>query len=58
MLTDFLHPSVKTPELRAIAPDWQVCVANCNASMSVQIFIESSDLKLTGYLAIHDAMRN
>jgi len=29
-----LHPSIDTPELRAIAPDWQARVANYNAFMS------------------------
>jgi len=55
-----LHPSIDTPELRAIAPDWQARVANYNAFMSDELkkFIESSDLKLIGYRAIRDAMRN
>lgn len=55
-----LHPSIDTPELRAIAPDWQARVANYNAFMSDELkkFIEGSDLKLIGYGAIRDAMRN
>ena len=55
-----LHPSIDTPELRAIAPDWRARVANYNAFMSDELktFIESSDLKLIGYRAIRDAMRN
>ena len=55
-----LHPSIDTPELRAIAPDWQARVANYNAFMSDELkkFIEGSDLKLIGYGAILDAMRN
>ena len=55
-----LHPSIDTPELRAIAPDWQARVANYNAFMSDELkkFTESSDLKLIGYGAIRDAMRN
>lgn len=54
-----LHPSIDTPELRAIAPDWQARVANYNAFMSDELkkFIESIDLKLIGYRAIRDAMR-
>jgi len=54
-----LHPSIDTPELRAISPDWQARVANYNAFMSDELkkFIESSDLKLIGYGAIRDAMR-
>jgi predicted glycoside hydrolase/deacetylase ChbG (UPF0249 family) len=55
-----LHPSIDTPELRAITPDWQARVANYNAFMSDELkkFVESSDLKLIGYGAIRDAMRN
>lgn len=55
-----LHPSIDTPELRAIAPDWQARVANYNAFMSDELkkFIEGSNLKLIGYGAIRDAMRN
>ena len=55
-----LHPSIDTPELRAIAPDWQARVTNYNAFMSDELkkFIEDSDLKLIGYGAIRDAMRN
>lgn len=54
-----LHPSVDTPELRAIAPDWPARVANYNAFMSDELkkFLESEDIKLTGYRAIRDAMR-
>jgi predicted glycoside hydrolase/deacetylase ChbG (UPF0249 family) len=55
-----LHPSIDTPELHAIAPDWQARVANYNAFMSTELkkYIEGSDLKLIGYGAIRDAMRN
>jgi len=60
MYTDILHPPIDTPGLRAIAPDWQAHVANYNPFMrdELKLFIESSDLKLTGYCAIHDVMRN
>lgn len=54
-----LHPSIDTPELRALAPDWQARVANYNAFMSDELkkFIEQADLKLIGYRQIRDAMR-
>ena len=54
-----LHPSVDTPELRAICPDWQARVANYNAFMSDDLkhFIEQEDIKLIGYRQIRDAMR-
>jgi predicted glycoside hydrolase/deacetylase ChbG (UPF0249 family) len=60
-ITHFIfHPSIDTPELRAIAPDWQARVANYNAFMSDELkkFIEGSDVKVIGYRAIRDAMRN
>ena len=54
-----LHPSVDTPELRAIAPDWQARVANYNAFMSDELkkFLETEDIKLIGYREICEAMR-
>ncbi len=55
-----LHPSVDTPELRAIAPDWQARVANYNAFMSQKLkdFIKNSGIQLIGYRALREAMRN
>jgi predicted glycoside hydrolase/deacetylase ChbG (UPF0249 family) len=59
-ITHFIfHPSIDTPELRAIAPDWRARVANYNAFMSDEMkkFLESEDIKLIGYRAVRDAMR-
>ena len=55
-----LHPSVDTPELRAIARDWESRVANYNVFMSDELkkFLEREDFKLMGYRQIRDAMRN
>lgn len=55
-----LHPSMDTPELRAITPDWESRVANYETFMSDELkkFIESEDIKPIGYRAIRDAMRN
>ncbi len=55
-----LHPSVDTPELRTICPDWEARVANYNAFMSDDLkkFIEAGDFKLIGYRQIRDAMRS
>ena len=55
-----LHPSIDTPELRAIAPDWEARVANYNAFMSDELkkFIEGEDIKMIGYRQIREAMRN
>ena len=55
-----LHPSVDTPELRAIAPDWESRVANYNVFRSEEFktFLEREDFKLIGYRAIREALRN
>jgi chitin disaccharide deacetylase len=55
-----LHPSVDTPELRAICPDWQARVANYNAFMSADLkdYITNSDIKLIGYRQIRNIMRS
>ena len=55
-----LHPSIDTPELRAICPDWPARVANYNAFMSDELkkFIESENIKLIGYRQIRNAMKN
>jgi predicted glycoside hydrolase/deacetylase ChbG (UPF0249 family) len=55
-----LHPSVDTPELRAICPDWRARVANYNAFMSDELkkFIEQEDFKPIGYRQIRNVMRN
>jgi predicted glycoside hydrolase/deacetylase ChbG (UPF0249 family) len=55
-----IHPSVDTPELRAICPDWKGRVANYQAFMSAELktFIQDSDIHLIGYRAIREALRN
>jgi predicted glycoside hydrolase/deacetylase ChbG (UPF0249 family) len=55
-----LHPSIDTPELRAICPDWLARVANYNAFMSDELkkFMEVKNIKLIGYRQIRNAMRN
>ena len=55
-----LHPSIDTPELRAICPDWSARVANYNAFMNVELkkFIEAENIKLIGYRQIRNAMRS
>ncbi len=54
-----LHPSIDTPELRAIAPDWESRVANYETFMNDELkkFIESEGIKPIGYRAIRDVMR-
>jgi predicted glycoside hydrolase/deacetylase ChbG (UPF0249 family) len=51
-LTHFLfHPSVDTPELRAICPDWPSRVANYHTFMSKEIkdFLKNSGIQVIGY---------
>ena len=51
-VTHFLfHPSVDTPELRAIAPDWPSRVANYRAFMDpkLQKFIKDKGIQVIGY---------
>ena len=54
-----LHPSVDTPELRAIAPDWESRVANYRVFMSdeLKIFLEREDVRSIGYRPLREAMR-
>lgn len=55
-----LHPSVDTPELRAICPDWHARIANYNAFMSNELkqFLKDSGIQLIGYRQIRNAMRS
>jgi chitin disaccharide deacetylase len=55
-----LHPSIDSAELRSLAPDWESRVANYNVFMSddLKMFLETREIKLIGYRAIRDAMRD
>ncbi len=55
-----LHPSVDTPELRAICPDWSARVANYHAFMSHELkqFLKDEGIHLIGYRLIRDGMRS
>lgn len=59
-LTHFIiHPSIDTPELRAVTPDWESRVANYNVFKNdafVKI-LEEEDIKLIGYREVREAMR-
>jgi hypothetical protein len=54
-----LHPSIDTPELRAICPDWPSRVANYEAFMSQELkdFIKSSGVQVIGYRPLLELMR-
>ncbi len=60
-VTHFLfHPSLDTPELRAIAPDWESRVANYKAFMSPELkaYIRASGIQVIGYRAVREAIRH
>lgn len=59
-LTHFIiHPSIDTPELRAITPDWPSRVANYETFMrqELQDFIKNEGIHLIGYRQIRDLLR-
>jgi len=55
-----LHPSVDTPELRAITPDWPSRVANYRAFISGEIgdFLRETGIQVIGYRALRNLMRS
>jgi predicted glycoside hydrolase/deacetylase ChbG (UPF0249 family) len=60
-ITHFIfHPSVDTPELRAIAPDWSSRVANYEAFMSREVKdqIKNSGIQVIGYQTLKETMQN
>ena len=59
-LTHFIiHPSLDTPEARALSPDWPARVADYQTFMSRELrdFVRDQGLHVIGYRAIRDAMR-
>jgi hypothetical protein len=59
-VTHFLfHPSIDTPELRAIAPDWPSRVANYHTFMdpALKMFIKDQGIHVIGYQALRALMR-
>lgn len=54
-----LHPAVDTPELRAIAPDWQSRVANYEVCMRRELreYVRNAGIQVIGYRVLRDAMR-
>ncbi len=58
-ITHFLlHPSVDTPELRAIAPDWRCRIADYETFMSQELkdYVREIGVQLIGYKALLEAM--
>jgi predicted glycoside hydrolase/deacetylase ChbG (UPF0249 family) len=59
-VTHFLfHPSIDTPELRAICPDWPSRVANYHTFMNpeIQKFIREQGIQVIGYKRLRDLVR-
>ncbi|MEW5871929.1 MAG: polysaccharide deacetylase family protein [Chloroflexota bacterium] len=59
-LTHFIiHPSIDTPELRAITPDWPSRVADYHAFKSEELrqFVKESGIHVIGYRLLRDLMR-
>jgi hypothetical protein len=59
-VTHFLfHPSIDTPELRAITPDWPSRVANYHTFMDPELkkFIKDEGIQVIGYHHLRDLMR-
>ena len=59
-LTHFIiHPSLDTPEARALSPDWPSRVADYETFMSRELcdFVRDQGLQVIGYRALRDAMR-
>ncbi|MDO9129129.1 MAG: polysaccharide deacetylase family protein [Anaerolineales bacterium] len=60
-LTHFIiHPSIDTPELRAITPDWPSRVANYQTFISQEIkdFLKNAGIHVIGYKSLRALMRN
>ena len=55
-----MHPSVDTPELRAIAPDWPSRVANYEAMLSTELrdYIRQSGVQVIGYKPLRELIRS
>jgi chitin disaccharide deacetylase len=55
-----IHPSVDTPELRAITPDWPSRVANYKTFMSKELkdFLKNSGVQIIGYRHLRNVLRN
>jgi chitin disaccharide deacetylase len=60
-ITHFIfHPSIDTPELRAIAPDWRARVANYEAFMSQEMkdYLKNSSIQVIGYRSLRESLRS
>jgi predicted glycoside hydrolase/deacetylase ChbG (UPF0249 family) len=55
-----IHPSIDTPELRAITPDWPSRVADYQAFSSAELrnFVRNAGIHVIGYHALRDLMRS
>jgi len=55
----FMHAAQDTPELRAIAPDWEIRVADYQAFLSGELrdFIRNQGIHIIGNRVLRDLMR-
>jgi hypothetical protein len=55
-----LHPSIDTPELRSITPDWACRVADYRTFSDLELhrFIKNEGIQVIGYRALRDVMRS
>ena len=53
-----LHPSIDSPEIRAIADDWQSRVSNYKAFLSKEVkdYIKGSGIQVIGYRQLRDLL--
>lgn len=59
-LTYFIcHPAADTPELRAIAPDWQARARDLAVMTdpALRVFVEEQGIRLIGWRVIHERMQ-
>ncbi len=54
-----LHPSVDTPELRALAPDWRCRVADCQTFQDERLrtYLKDTGILVIGYRPIQELMK-
>jgi len=55
----YMHAAQDTPELRAIAPDWEIRVADYQAFLSTELrdFVRNSGIQVIGNRVLRDLMR-
>ena len=54
----YIHPSLDTPEARAISPDWQGRVADYETFLNPELgnFLKNEGIQVIGYRVIQETM--